>query len=396
MTLNKGFNPFRPGFGEAPPYLAGREDVQGRFRQILTEMSAGRPPAAATVMFGPRGMGKTVLLDWLRTESQKSSMQDNPIRTALTTPDVLTSPVDMWSRLLPKGWKKKFIPNAVTATFLGISATWDMNSSTSENLENALVKACKKHPLVFLMDEAHRMDPGLCRGILNLSQKARILKAPFLLVLAGTPDLEHLLSTVEATFVERSTTIGLGRLDTQSTADAIVKPLNKHDITITDDALTRVVENSQGYPYFIQEWGESLWDEAQKAKLSCLTDEQVDMVEPGINGKKQNFYAKRWSILLRKELLPVAQKIAEEFQHKSKYTENNLVSLIRDVQPADKADGKQISDILQKLVKEDFIWRPSDTNLFEAGIPSLMRYVLDQKREASPEASKLNQDTSKA
>ena len=66
MTPTRTRNPFKPGNGLRPPYLAGRENEQSRLREILADMADGEPPAADMLMYGPRGMGKTVLLNnWI-------------------------------------------------------------------------------------------------------------------------------------------------------------------------------------------------------------------------------------------------------------------------------------------------------------------------------------------
>ena len=194
MTPTRTRNPFKPGNGLRPPYLAGREDEQGRLRQTLADMADGEPPAADMVMYGPRGMGKTVLLNWLENEAKESGTIGDSIRTSWTTPDQLTSPADMWSCLLPLDWKKRLQPDQVNAAVGGLSATWESKGAVNQALVNTLVNECKKRPLVFLMDEAHTMDAGLCRGLLNLSKQVR-KEAPFLLVLAGTPGLAHFLTT---------------------------------------------------------------------------------------------------------------------------------------------------------------------------------------------------------
>ena len=379
MTSNKGSNPFKPGDGQLPPYLAGREKEQAIIREYLTNLRKDEPLAADILMYGPRGMGKTALLGWIENETEKSESEYKTIRTSRVTPDKLKSPADMWGWLLPDNWIKRRLPNKVSTSVVALAATWEERGTSNQVLENALIKKCNKEPLVFLVDEAHTMDPDLCRGLLNLSQIVR-REAPFLLILAGTPGLRQFLATVGASFIERSSKMSIGRLDRDAAAEAIVKPLNEQGIEITADALARVIEDSQCYPYFIQEWGKSLWNEANKANLTRLTDEQVDIAEPNVNGEKQSFYAERWSRLLNDGLLQAAEIIAEGFRDTAKYVEIDLVLLMRDALPADKTDDQHIANLLQKLTQQDFIWRPAGTDLYEAGIPSLMTYVLDQQR----------------
>ncbi len=106
MTQIEGLNPFRPGSGATPPYLAGRENEQGRLRKILAEMSAGRSPGTDMVMYGPRGMGKTVLLHWLKDEIGEYKKprffhkKSNQVCTCSTTANKLATPAKMWTFLL--------------------------------------------------------------------------------------------------------------------------------------------------------------------------------------------------------------------------------------------------------------------------------------------------------
>ncbi len=261
-----------------------------------------------------------------------------------------------------------------------LSKTWKEKEPTDGVLLNALIYQCKKNPLVVLVDEAHTMEPGLCRSLLNLSQEVRE-EAPFLLVLAGTPGLSHLLTTVGASFVERSTKMGIARLDAQATADAIVKPLNEHGIEIDDNTLAQVVEDSQHYPYFIQLWGEALWDVAKEKDLQKLTSQEITEVETKIENRRSNFYEERRKTLDDLGLLPAAIVIAMLFQDTETTTWDRLKEIVADNLPVDSPATQSVNEHLQTFIRHEFIWNPPDTILYEAGIPSLMRYVLDRQRE---------------
>ncbi len=263
---------------------------------------------------------------------------------------------------------------------------WKEKEPTDGVLLNALISQCKKNPLVALVDEAHTMEPGLCRSLLNLSQEVRE-EAPFLLVLAGTPGLAHLLTTVGASFVERSTKMGIARLDAQATADAIVKPLDADGVHIAADALEHVVEDSQHYPYFIQLWGEALWDLAKEKDLQKLTSEEIAEVETKIENRRLNFYEERRATLDDLELLPAAVAIATVFQDTETTTRDRLKEIIADNLPVDSLATQSVNEHLRTLIRHEFIWNPPDSILYEAGIPSLMKYVLDRQREHVQKAS---------
>ena len=383
MKPTKFTNPFKPGSGHLPPYLAGRENEQDVFRNHLVDMSAGTSPPAATVLYGPRGMGKTVLLRWFKNEVEDGVAQDDSIRVVWVTPDELESPADLWKCLMPpETLKSKLTPEDVTAGFnvevLAASATWRAKDLFKQTFQKILIDQCKKQPLILLMDEAHKMDTGLCNNLLNLHQIISP-ESPFMLVLAGTPGLRHFLSGVNATFVERSRKIGLGRLDEQSAADAISKPFTEQGIQITDDALSTIVEDSQCYPYFLQEWGRSLWMEADKENLTCMTDEQVAVVKPNITIIKQDFYDERRDKLKTLRLQSTAVAIAQAFQDTKAMSDDAIMEVITDNLSIDTLNTQSDVERLQTFIDHDFIWRPLGSAFYEPGIPSFMTYMLNQQ-----------------
>ncbi len=382
MKPTKFSDPFTPGFGAIPPYLAGRADEQAVFRKSLAKMSAGKSPPAATVLYGPRGMGKTVLLRWFKDEVEQGVEKDDSIRLVWMTPNKLKSSMDLWKCLSPPAtWIKKFLPEVVSAGFnavLFFSATWGSEQLAKQTIQNTLISKGKKHPLILLMDEAHKMDADLCNDLLNLYQEIRP-ETPFMLVLAGTPGLRHFLSKVGATFVERSEMIGLGRLDEQSAADAISKPFEEQGIQITGDALSIIVEDSQCYPYFLQLWGSSLWMEADKENVTCITDEQVAVVKPKIGIKKNKFYDERKSKLNALGLRPTAVAIARAFQDTKEMSEDMMLDIISENLSVDSLNTQSDSERLQTFIDNDFIWKSPESVLYEPGIPSFMTYILDQQ-----------------
>lgn len=61
-------NPFRPGAGHPPPYLAGREEEKTEFERLLQQDTL----LENLVLTGLRGVGKTVLLDTFRPLAERA------------------------------------------------------------------------------------------------------------------------------------------------------------------------------------------------------------------------------------------------------------------------------------------------------------------------------------
>ena len=125
-------NPFTPGFGVEPPYLAGRETEQTILTKLLhrtTDLGKGE----SLIMYGPRGTGKTVLLNWLEGECNKEGVV--PIKA--TPSRKLRSIEDLPELLLPEN---KLRPGKVVAGIGPVKAEWDMRSLASmARLESSLI-----------------------------------------------------------------------------------------------------------------------------------------------------------------------------------------------------------------------------------------------------------------
>ena len=361
MKPTKFSNPFRPDFGDTPPYLAGREDVQSLFRENITEMSNGQS-GRTTVLYGPRGMGKTALLGWFKDEV-KQSRAKKKIRLVLTTPNKIKTVPDLWKSMLKP-------------------PIWGSHDYSNPWIREVLTKQCKKQPFIYLIDEAQSMDSDVCNFLLNAHQIIQS-SAPFMLVLTGTPGLGNFLSNTGASFIERARYIGLGRLDEHAAADAISKPLAEQGIQITENALSIIVDDSQCYPYFLQEWGSSLWMEADKENLTCITDEQVTVVKPNIEIVKMKFYDGRRDRFDELRLRSTTIAIAQAFQETKEMTKDAIMEIITDNLSVDSLNAQSDFERLQTFINHDFIWKSQESILFEPGIPSFMTYILDQQPSQS-------------
>ena len=385
MELSDLEDPFSPGSGHLPPYLAGREGQQFIFQKSLVKISKGKSPPGTMVLYGPRGMGKTTLLRWLKNEVEQYTPQKDFARVVWLTPDRIGSPADLWNLMVPsETLASKLIPEKVTAGVsaegFAASADWNLKELFKESFQVALIDQCKKQPLILLMDEAHKMDHGLCNNLLNLHQTISP-ESPFMLVLAGTPGLTNFLSEVDATFIERSKMISIGRLGEQSSRDAIVKPLEDNDIQITDYALSLIIEDSQCYPYFLQEWGSSLWDIAEEQNSKIITAEHVKEAKTPVSTAREIMYGERRNKLNKLGLRSTTLAIAKVFQGTNTMSEDVILEIITDNLSVDRLNTKTNEERLQILIDTDFIWRPLGNEVFEPGMPSLMTNILNQKTE---------------
>ena len=374
---------FRPGWGMLPPYLAGRDTQQHDLKQALACLQTGVSPASGKVLIGPRGNGKTALLRWFKQEIERG---DFGIDVVWLTPDKIPDLDTLATELAPPERFQSLLPDTLSLS-LGVGKLgWELGGRPA-SLSRLLTQRCRKTPLVVLLDEAQNLGTGEGQALLNTAQEISA-EAPFLLMLAGTPDLYDKLNSLSATFWERCQPIaGIGRLDADASAAALERPTAEYGISFTPEVLDEVVAESQRYPYFLQLWGKALWDQVRSAAGQTGKGgiKQIDAAlfaaaRPEFERSKNGFYAVRYRQLEQDELLPAVRTVALAFRDQYSLSDGEFRQAIAAALP-EKYSAEMIKTISAALQEQGYVWAPPDDVMLEPGIPSLMDYVLDKSLE---------------
>ena len=365
---------FVPGDGALPPVLAGRSAEQAVLRRCLDDLARGAAPPHNVVLVGPRGNGKTALLNWFKAACGESA---SGVDVLGLTPGEIADAEGLVDAVAPRRGLAKLLPRKVGVASVG-SAEW--SPVQERNFKRALLARCRRRPLALLLDEAHTLDLRVGSLLLNASQQVRA-EAPFLLVLAGTPGLAAHLGEMDASFWSRlgAGLLGIGRLDPAAAQAALVDPLQAHDVCIEAKALKAVVEDSQCYPYFIQLWGDALWEDHLATGASELAAEAVATAKPKVAAWVADYYQSRYQELRSGDLMTAAVAVAPLFLgQNATASEQELDAALAATGLEDAAERFAT---LERLNRLGYVWCPPGQGApmaWSAGIPSLMRYVLDQ------------------
>ena len=380
MTERRIANPFVPGRGRIPPYLAGRDVEQGRLLDLFAYLQAGEGAPRDAVLSGPRGNGKTALLRWFQREIEIGSEDCDVVwLTPGDTPDLDS----LATRLVPPPRFGSLRPDTLSLS-VGIGRLgWELGGRGG-SLTLLLTARCARRPLVLLLDEAHTLDGDVGRTLLNASQTVSA-EAPFLLVMAGTPGLQAHLNTMSATFWSRAEKLGIDRLDEAAAALALVRPLAEQRpmIVFDDGALARVVEESQGYPYFLQLWGAALWNAARTRNATRIDDPLMALAAPEFGRQRSAYYEDRREELEREELLDLAAGVATAFGERATLRSRELNAVIAQASQGSDSSA-QVLRYRDRLATLGYVWKPPDAeDRWQPGIPSLMDYIAAHAPRAS-------------
>ena len=365
---------FAPGRGAVPPALVGRETEQAELSECLSDLTGGASPPHDVVLIGPRGNGKTVLLNWFEDACRKARVD-----VARIAPSRVRGEQALCNALLPANRLKRLLPATWGVAGVG-KAEWAASAPSTHEFAARLTARRRKNPLATLVDEAHTLGLEVGQLLLNISQDVGA-KAPFLLVLAGTPGLLAHLGKMNASFWDRlgSGLLGVGPLGEAAAREALETPLAKQSVRIDADVLDLVVEQSQRYAYFVQLWGEALWNQRLASGDARLTAAHAAAARPAVEARQTEYHQRRYRELEAADLLPAAAALAPMF-----HAGLNATATDQDIDAALAATGLAAPGRLaarEALNSLGYIWCPPGQPrrvLWSAGIPSLTRYVLDQ------------------
>ncbi|MBN2606877.1 MAG: AAA family ATPase [Thiotrichales bacterium] len=290
-------NPFSPGAGTPPPELAGRDDIIERTEISLHRIALGRP-ARSLILYGLRGVGKTVLLHRMREiaegENYLTVVIEAPedrslpailgpsLRTSLIkmsklkqTQDVVTTGLNKAKAALAsfiRAAKIKFDDIEVNIDFdaeEGLADSGDFESDLSDLLISVgeSAKAYNK-PFVLIIDELQYIPENQLSALITALHRASQRQLPITLIGAGLPQLLAQMGQAKSYAERLFEFVAIGALDNQAAKQAIEIPLKQEGANIKANATEEVIKQTQGYPYFVQEWGKHIWDLAECSPFS--------------------------------------------------------------------------------------------------------------------------------
>jgi hypothetical protein len=317
-------NPFSPGAGTPPPELAGRNVLLDRVKILLARVREGRPEKSV-LLVGLRGVGKTVLLNELEILAEQagyktilveahdskslSALLAPPLRKLLLSLDRLSNVSDKTRRGLRV--LKGFV-NGVKLTVgdleIGLDIEAEAGTADSGDLEAdlpelfiAVAEAAqdRKIPVAILLDEIQYLSAKELSALIMAMHKMAQKRLPLVLIGAGLPVLPGLAGESKS-YAERLFDFPeLGPLQAVDAWQALRDPAQDEGADFTDEALDEIVRLTQGYPYFLQEWGYQSWNHAPHSPIQ-LAD--VQRATPRIIERLDaNFFRVRFDRLTPRE-----------------------------------------------------------------------------------------------
>ena len=317
-------NPFAPGAGTPPPHLAGRDELRATLNVALARARLGRP-AKSAMLVGLRGVGKTVLLDRVRNEAESSGIHTVRIEApegrslpALLAPQLRQALLRLSQINAAKAYavrglralagfarKLKLTYNDIEVGFdydaePGLADNGDLEHDLQALFEQVgLAAKAAGTALAIFVDELQYVEEEQLAALITAVHRTEQRQLPIVLVGAGLPQLRGRMGNAKS-YAERMFNFPeIGPLAMEGAEQAIRKPLADEGVTIKDDALAELIRVTEGYAYFLQQWGYFTWEGATASPITIDDVRKSSVV--AIAALDESFFRVRFDRLTPKE-----------------------------------------------------------------------------------------------
>ncbi len=317
-------NPFAPGAGTPPPELAGRDELRESLRVALERARLGRP-AKSALLVGLRGVGKTVLLDRIRDDAEAAGIHTVRIEApegrslpALLAPELRQallrlSQVQAAKDVAVRGLralagfvgklKVRFGDIEVGIDYEpepGLADNGDLEHDLQALLEQVgLAARAAGTALALFVDELQYVPEPQLAALITAMHRTEQRRLPVVLVGAGLPQLRGQMGNAKS-YAERLFDFpAIGPLPPEAARLAIEKPLRDNDVAITPAALDRLLDVTQCYAYFLQQWGSHTWRAAERSPIDVQDVERASLTATA--ALDESFFRVRFDRLTPKE-----------------------------------------------------------------------------------------------
>ena len=286
-------NPYAPGAGTPPPQLAGRDEIIERASIALHRIANGRA-AQSLILYGLRGVGKTVLLNRIRLDAEQEGFIPAVIEAPedRSLPALIGPPLRSTLIRMSRGEAaKKMLKRALGAlasfarsarlkyedvelnvdfeALAGLADSGDLDTDLTDLLRSVGETAAEQRTAVILfIDELQYVPEEQLAALVSALHAANQRQLPITLVGAGLPQLLGQMGRAKSYAERLFEFVPIGPLGPEAARQALCIPANQEGVRFEDEAVQEIIIRTEGYPYFLQEWGKHAWGEADASPIT--------------------------------------------------------------------------------------------------------------------------------
>ena len=381
-------NPYTPGAGTKPNFLAGRDDIIYQVTNYLNEVITGEM-ARHCIFYGVRGVGKTVLLNKIEDIAKEKevlfchiecSEHCSFVERVIIESQRFIEDIDFSERLKSKfqklinifSFEYDFKDEKITVAANATNATKRNLAVELTDLFVTLGNIAQEtgNIICFFVDEIQSAENKQLSALISAIHRINQLRLPILVIGAGLPTILRVSSEARSYAERLFQFIEISYLNEKNAVAAITEPSNKYGVKYSEKALKKMVKHTGCYPYFIQELGYCVWENIvqhwdhdkedkriSESEIDSIYEEYMERLDKSFFGARYNRATKK-----EKEFL-IAMLKCKEFPCSTSQVAKHMGK-----------EQKQISPLRSRLMNKGLIYAPSLGEV-DFTVPHFDRYL---------------------
>lgn len=285
-------NPYTPGAGCTPMYLAGRENILAEAQTSL-ELLSNCIPQRSCLYYGLRGVGKTVLLNTIEGFAENNDLLCVHLEASEKEKFLgrLLSHIHSFLREMSISESAKALKDRLVRLIASFALVYDLKEYTysleispDETIATGIIgddftaiftslgklAAKCERGIVFLIDEVQFLEKEHLQPLIAALHRCNQLRLPIMIFAAGLPKAISVINA-SCSYAERLFVYNeVGRLSSAEAEEAIVEPAKIRCVEYTEEAVEEIIHVTEGYPYFIQEFCSTIWNKTEDCSQISL------------------------------------------------------------------------------------------------------------------------------
>lgn len=312
-------SPYTPGAGNKPDFLAGRDALISDITNCLDDIKDGGM-ARHHIFYGVRGVGKTVLLNKIEEIADDNDILyvhlecsdiNSFLREILNTTQNYLQKISTYEAFKDKvngllqiikninlecNLSERTISASLTNQVINRNLTCDL-TELIVNFGKILNKQGKV--FIFFIDELQMAKKEHLAAFIAAIHRTNQLSLPIMVIGAGLPTVSRIVSEAKSYAEKLFTGVKISYLKEKDAISALVEPAQKKGVSYEDKAVAEVIKHTEGYPYFIQMFGDCIWKikESNSIGIECVLkalDRYIEILD-------DSFFGSRYSRATNKE-----------------------------------------------------------------------------------------------
>jgi hypothetical protein len=252
-----------------------------------------RRSARSFVFYGLRGVGKTVLINKVRQDAEARGFScvwieapEDRSLPALLAPSLRAALLKLSSGEAVRAGIRKAL--TTLAGFVGamkvkyqdievvidykpqkgLADSGDLEADLADLLTTIGEAALERGTaIVLFIDELQYVKEEELAALITALHRANQNQLPVTMVAAGLPQLVGQTGRAKSYAERLFEFVRIDSLDEKAGRDALCVPAEREGAKYEEEAVSEILKQTKGYPYFLQEWGKHSWNIAESSPI---------------------------------------------------------------------------------------------------------------------------------